>query len=629
MEKRVKMCGIAGFTRKKSDWEKNIRIMLNTIRHRGPDGEGIWTSQNDDIVLGHRRLSIIDLSNNGSQPMVSMGGKYVISFNGEIYNYKILKEKIQNCLIRPLKSSSDTEVLLESFEILGIEETLKIIKGMFAIALYDCRKKKLYLIRDRLGEKPLYYGYLKNQFVFASDLSAIRQISQNQLGINPVALDDYFKHGYISGEQTIYSGFYTVLPGSLIEINVLTNEIIKKDRYWDYNYYVENSSFNETLDETQEHLEILLKEAIRQQLTTSDVPVGAFLSGGIDSSLVVALGQEVCNGTLNTYSIGFYDEKCNEAHFARRAAEQLGTKHHELYLTEEDAKNEIPKIVEAFSEPFADISELPTLLVSKMAKKDVTVVLSGDGGDEFFGGYTRYIRDCKYWTISKNIPAFLKRIIEWTAEHRLINDERILKRMYMLSSFSAGQLYDRAQWPSVLVSQLLNTEKAIEGFTLRDDIKLYNAFMAKDVGHYLPSDILVKVDRAGMYYSLESRIPMLDRDVAEYAASIPEKYKIQGHKGKIILRNILKKYFPDDFFERKKQGFSLPIGKWVLNDKELNQWANEMLNEHMIKSQGILNSSVVHSYWENYKKGKSNFHFIWRILMFENWYEYCYMKNSE
>lgn len=621
------MCGIAGFFKKNYEWEKNIKVMLQTMYRRGPDGDGIWTTPNDDVVLGHRRLSIIDLSDNGSQPMVSMNERYVISFNGEIYNYISLKEKIKNKVIKPFKSTSDTEVLLESFEILGIDETLNTVKGMFGIALYDRKEKKLYLIRDRFGEKPLYYGKVQEQFVFASDLSAIRAISRNLLNINISALNDYFKHGYVSGEKTIYEGIYNVMPGHYIEIDIRKNEVVRKECYWKYEQFCEKNIFNnESLEDSQRQLECLLKESIKQQLLTSDVAVGAFLSGGIDSSLIAALGQEVSNGKLNTYSIGFYDEKYNEAHFAKKASEILGTNHHELYIDENDAKKEILNISDTFSEPFADISEIPTLLVSKMAKRDVTVVLSGDGGDELFGGYTRYIKNEKYWNISKKIPNIAKSPINKIVDSRSVKDERILKRLNMLSSNSSAQLYDRSQWSSILVKDMLNYKEREELYTTKDKLKLQEAFMCIDIDNYLPSDILVKVDRAGMYYSLETRIPFLDKDVAEYAASLPLNYKIQGNKGKIILRNILCKYFPEDFFERRKQGFSLPIGRWVMSDKKLNEWANEMLSNERLQKQGIINASLVSDYWKHYEEGKNSFHLIWRVLMFENWYENCFIK---
>lgn len=621
------MCGIAGFFKKNYEWEKNIKIMLQTMYRRGPDGDGIWTTPNDDVVLGHRRLSIIDLSDNGSQPMVSMNERYVISFNGEIYNYISLKEKIKNKVIKPFKSTSDTEVLLESFEILGIDETLNTVKGMFGIALYDRKEKKLYLIRDRFGEKPLYYGKVQEQFVFASDLSAIRAISRNLLNINISALNDYFKHGYVSGEKTIYEGIYNVMPGHYIEIDIRKNEVVRKECYWKYEQFCEKNIFNnESLEDSQRQLECLLKESIKQQLLTSDVAVGAFLSGGIDSSLIAALGQEVSNGKLNTYSIGFYDEKYNEAHFAKKASEILGTNHHELYIDENDAKKEILNICDTFSEPFADISEIPTLLVSKMAKRDVTVVLSGDGGDELFGGYTRYIKNKKYWNISQKIPNIVKSPINKIVDSRSVKDERILKRLNMLSSNSSAQLYDRSQWSSILVKDMLNYKEREELYTTKDKLKLQEAFMCIDIDNYLPSDILVKVDRAGMYYSLETRIPFLDKDVAEYAASLPLNYKIQGNKGKIILRNILCKYFPEDFFERRKQGFSLPIGRWVMSDKKLNEWANEMLSNERLQKQGIINASLVSDYWKHYEEGKNSFHLIWRVLMFENWYENCFIK---
>lgn len=621
------MCGIAGFLKKNYEWEKNIKIMLQTMYRRGPDGDGIWTTPNDDVVLGHRRLSIIDLSDNGSQPMVSMNERYVISFNGEIYNYISLKEKIKNKVIKPFKSTSDTEVLLESFEILGIDETLNTVKGMFGIALYDRKEKKLYLIRDRFGEKPLYYGKVQEQFVFASDLSAIRAISRNLLNINISALNDYFKHGYVSGEKTIYDGIYNVMPGHYIEIDIRKNEVVRKECYWKYEQFCRKNIFNnESLEDSQQKLECLLKESIKQQLLTSDVAVGAFLSGGIDSSLIAALGQEVSNGKLNTYSIGFYDEKYNEAHFAKKASEILGTNHHELYIDENDAKKEILNISDTFSEPFADISEIPTLLVSKMAKRDVTVVLSGDGGDELFGGYTRYIKNEKYWNISKKIPNIAKYPINKIVDSRIVKDERILKRLNMLSSNSSAQLYDRSQWSSILVKDMLNYKEREELYTTKDKLKLQEAFMCIDIDNYLPSDILVKVDRAGMYYSLETRIPFLDKDVAEYAASLPLNYKIEGNKGKIILRNILCKYFPEDFFERRKQGFSLPIGRWVMSDKKLNEWANEMLSNERLRKQGIINASLVSDYWKHYEEGKNSFHLIWRVLMFENWYEKCFIK---
>lgn len=622
------MCGIAGFCNWKGDKKKNIEKMKERMLHRGPDAGGSWFSEDGQVVLGHRRLSIVDLSETGAQPMTSHSGRYVIAYNGEIYNYKkIAKKLLEEKRVTAFRGTSDTEVLLEAFESYGVKEAVSLCKGMFAIALYDKKEQALYLLRDRVGEKPLYYGQVGESFVFASDIGSIAALDGFQNPINRAVLDLYFVHGYIPAPYSVYEGIYKLEPGTILKIKLPFNNLenTETESYWSMKEVAkkgQSSLFTGSFTEAADELERLLKASISEQMV-ADVPVGAFLSAGIDSSTVVALMQSLHKGKVKSFTIGMEEKDYNEAVFAKEIAKHLGTEHTELYITEADAKAVIPKLPFMFGEPFADSSQIPTYLVSKMTREHVTVSLSGDGGDELFCGYTSYASVERIWNKMKGFPYFIRK----PCSELVIHSPLAKKPIYRIKGKLLG-----AKGPSDLYICSYETDPLTRKISLTDEALSYkyseyhprfleetnHNIMLMDLLMYHPDDILVKVDRAAMAVSLETRVPMLDKDVVEFAWSLPIDYERKGQTGKQVLREVLYRYVPKEMMERPKKGFSIPIEKW-LRQPDLRQWAESLIERKTLERQGILNADVVWKIWTDFiDRGEWRIQ-IWYILMFQAW----------
>ncbi len=620
------MCGIAGFCNNPANWRENIEKMNRRMRHRGPDAGGIWANENATVVLGHRRLSIVDLSETGAQPMHSASGRYVCVFNGEIYNYRRLRDKLlKEKKVAAFRGTSDTEVLLEAFEAYGVVETIRHCKGMFAIALLDRETGRLTLIRDRIGEKPLYYGFVNGHFVFASDIGSIRALDNFKNAIDTKVLQLYFIHGYIPAPYSIYQDIYKLDAGCMLELDAPYQEP-KVQTYWSVREtakYGQSHPFQGSRQEAADELERLLKASIKEQMV-ADVPVGAFLSAGIDSSTVVALMQAQSARKVRSFTIGMEDKEYNEAVYAKEIAQHLGTEHTELYITEEDAKAVIPRLAWMYGEPFADSSQIPTYLVSKMTREHVTVSLSGDGGDELFCGYTTYSSINRIWSKMKSYPYCIRRLASsLLVGNPLIRNQQMLQtKAYLLGARSPEHLYElsNAQEASNLNIAL---ERAVYPYkhnsfpygALNDT---QNSIMLMDMEVYHPDDILVKVDRAAMAVSLETRVPMLDRDVVEFAWTIPMSYKKQGDEGKLVLRDVLYRYVPKQMMDRPKKGFSIPITQW-LREPGLREWAESLLDASLIRRQGILNAEEVHRIWRDFIDNGNWRIQIWYMLMFQSW----------
>lgn len=620
------MCGIAGFCNFAGDNAENLEKMKKRMFHRGPDAGGSYFSEDGRVAFGHRRLSIFDLSEKGSQPMFSHSGRFVITYNGEIYNYKEVAEKLlAEKKVKGFRSSSDTEVLLEAFEAYGIEKAVKMCKGMFAIALYDREERKVYLLRDRVGEKPLYYGMVNQSFVFASDVGCISALEGFSNPINKEVLDLYFLHGYIPAPYSIYEKIWKLEPGSILEIPE-PYDSWKIYSYWSMKEAArkgQQNLFKGSPGEAADELERLLKRSISQQME-ADVPVGAFLSAGIDSSTVVALMQSVYQGRVKSFTIGMEDENYNEAVYAKEIAHLLGTEHTELYISDRDAAAVIPKLADMFGEPFADSSQIPTYLVSKMTREHVTVSLSGDGGDELFCGYRSYQSVDRIWNKMKGIPYFIRKPISSIILGSPFRKQELykIKGRYLGVKGPAAlyELMPKAEQPLAEQISLHHGTCSYpyseyeEGFLKETNHNI----MLMDMMMYHPDDILVKVDRAAMANSLETRVPMLDRDVVEFAWTLPIELKRGDGRGKQVLRDVLYRYVPREMMDRPKKGFSVPVGKW-LGQSELRLWAESLIAPELLKKQALLNSEVVQRIWEDFIERRIWRPQIWHILMFQQW----------
>lgn len=619
------MCGIAGLCNWEKNEQQNLERMKNRMRHRGPDGEGSWFSEDGRVALGHRRLSIVDLSENGAQPMISHSGRYVMAYNGEIYNYKELSARLlAEKKVDQFRGTSDTEVLLEAFEAYGIEQAISLCKGMFAISLYDRQEKTLYLLRDRVGEKPLYYGMAGEAFVFASDVGCIAALEGFANPINRKVLDLYFVHGYIPAPYTIYENIYKLEPGAILTIKAPYKQW-KIETFWSMKEAArkgQQNLFTGSRQEAADELERLLKNSIAQQMV-ADVPVGAFLSAGIDSSTIVALMQSQHQGKVRSFTIGMEEKGYNEAVYAGEIARHLGTEHTELYITKGDALAVIPKLSGMFGEPFADSSQIPTYLVSKMTREHVTVSLSGDGGDELFCGYTSYASVERIWKKMKNVPYFIRKPCSELVLHSPLKHHPIYRvKGRLLGAKGPADLYICSYETDPLTRQISFTHgncsykyKEYESDFLPE---VNHNIMLMDMTMYHPDDILVKVDRAAMAVSLETRVPMLDKDVVEFAWTLPIDYKRGEGVGKKVLRDVLYRYVPREMMERPKKGFSIPIDQW-LKEKELREWAEGLIDKRILKEQGILNPEIVWRIWKDYVENGQWRIQIWYILMFQAW----------
>jgi len=619
------MCGIAGFCNYEGDFRPVIREMKEQIISRGPDGQGEWHCKQDNVTLGHCRLAIIDLSDNAAQPMISQNGRYVLIYNGEIYNcnevinkFGIRKEK--------LRSTSDTEVLLEAISQSNIKKVLEKCRGMYALALYDREKKSLYLARDRMGEKPLYYGWINGCLVFASDLKALKAFPKFRGEVNKEALSVFLRLSYIPAPLTIFEGIYKLEPGCIAEvIYPFRKENILIDKYWTLSEIALRglaNPFKGSFEEAVEELKCKMKNVIHTQMA-ADVPVGAFLSGGIDSASVAAVLQALSTNPIETFTIGVKDE-IDEAPRAKMISEYLGTRHNELYVNENDCLNVIPKLSDIYSEPFGDPTAIPTRIVSELARSKVTVSLSGDGGDELFCGYTLYK------SVNHNINNFGK--IPYNIRKAVATpfDNYINKKKgavgYYISSKDPCEMAERYVTGMRVAEKLVNGVNNLSCFyrcrNIPQNLDILSQLMLMDQLLFLPDSHMVKMDRAAMSVSLESRTPFLDKDLVEFAWSLPIEYKYFNGVQKKVLREMAYQYIPQSLLEMPKRGFSIPLYKWLKNGR-LSEWAADLLNISKLQKEGFLNLSAVEKIWNIYLKTNGNYGWrqIWNILIFENWLE--------
>ncbi|MFV1974720.1 MAG: asparagine synthase (glutamine-hydrolyzing) [Candidatus Scalindua sp.] len=647
------MCGLSGFCDFRGldpSAEQVCLTMASKLIHRGPDDKGVWVNREHGVALGHRRLSIQDLSSSGHQPMESSSGRYVVTYNGEIYNFLDLQTELAG-LGYKFRGHSDTEVLLASVETWGLADALTRFTGMFAIALWDKNQRVLSLTRDRIGEKPLYYGWQGGSFLFGSELKALRVHPDWQNKINRNALALYMRHNYIPTPYSIYQGIHKLTPGTLLHIpHTLQPGVLPAPvPYWnmkDVSEYGAMNPVNLPENEAIDALDGLLRKSIRNKMI-SDVPLGAFLSGGYDSSAVVALMQAESAQQIKTFSIGFHEEAYNEADHAKRVASHLGTEHTELYVTPEQAMDVIPRLPYLYDEPFSDSSQIPTFLVSEMTRQYVTVSLSGDGGDELFAGYERYFFANALWKKAGRVPYPLRRALSSIIKG--INPAVLSALMQpfspRLSSFGGqGSLGDKLHKGADLlmfrgfeelyfrlISHWNDTTNLVLGSEEPLTLLTVSAQRAKlpdnmqrmqylDTISYLPDDILVKVDRAAMGVSLETRVPFLDHKVVEYAWSLPQNLKVRNGEGKWILRKLLDKYIPGKLMDRPKMGFGVPIDSWLRGP--LRDWAEELLNENRLRDEGFFNPSPIRKKLAEHMSGDRNWqHHLWDVLMFESWLE--------
>jgi len=640
------MCGIAGYFSVKADVQENIlRSMAESLLHRGPDHQGIWIDKDCKTGFAHARLSILDTSSAGHQPMPSFSGRFVICFNGEIYNHLELRKKLAaSGHSISYKSQSDTETILTCFEVWGIKKTIRQTVGMFAFAVFDNKENKLVLGRDRFGEKPLYYGWQAGYFYFGSELKAIRKHPAFLPEMDHDALHQYMQYAYIPAPLSIYKGMQKLSPSHLLTISL--NDLagnMSLESYWslaDIAAEAQQSPFSGTDTDALNELERVLVQSVKgQQL--SDVPIGAFLSGGIDSSMIVALMQSQSSRPVNTFTIGFKEDAYNEAKFASKVASYLGTNHNEIYVGANDIMDVIPSLPQLYDEPFADSSQLPTFLVSQLARKHVTVSLSGDSGDEIFGGYNRYMQAGRF----NKYPGFLRKLIakailnfspaQLNQAYHLFKPmlpgslkssnpgNHLVKIAAILSIDSNWDIYQKlvtiGSNNDILLSKTNFRPGSKEYFDfLPEDTDFASRMMLTDSLTYLPDDILCKVDRAAMGVSLETRVPFLDHRVAAFVWSLPLNLKIRDGKGKWLLRELLYKYVPKNLIERPKMGFGLPIDSWLR--APLKDWAESLLNEKELNDLGYINTQKVRAMWNDHLSGRKNLQYeLWNILMFRAW----------
>lgn len=628
-----------------------LQQMTDAIVHRGPDSEGHWLDADVSVALGHRRLAIVELSTAGAQPMHSSCGRFVIAFNGEIYNHLDIRAELQKCGHAPnWRGHADTETLLAGFDAWGIEPTLQKCIGMFAIALWDRGSQTLTLARDRLGEKPLYYGWQGSGasavFLFGSELKALRVHPAFNADIDRDALAVYLRHMAVPANYSIYEGIQKLQPGSILTVSGAAPKPIIST-YWSATSAADHGiaqPFSGSAKECVNGLEILLKDAVRQQMM-SDVPLGAFLSGGVDSSTVVALMQSQSSRAIKTFSIGFYEEAYNEAKHAKAVADHLGTDHTELYVTPQQALDVIPHLPSLYDEPFADSSQIPTYLVSQLARKHVTVSLSGDAGDELFCGYQRYAGTDQLWRRLSLAPMPVKRVANQLLRKippealnvlgRRISSsprwtrlgDRLHKGLELIDSRSIDELYKGMvsswQYPEQVVLGSRESATFLTGLRpLLSGLSNIERLMVLDLMTYLPDDILTKVDRASMGVSLETRVPLLDHRVVEYACRLPMQYKLRrgknGYTNKWALREVLYRYVPRQLIERPKMGFGVPIDQWLRGP--LRDWAEDLLCEKRLVREGFFDPAPIRLKWAEHLSGQRNWqNQLWTVLMFQAW----------
>ena len=652
------MCGLTGFLQRGEGNSERFRpivgAMASQLVHRGPDDSGVWVDADAGIALGFRRLAILDLTPEGHQPMLSACGRYVIVFNGEVYNFAELRKALES-RGHKFRGHSDTEVMLAAIREWGVEAAVKQFVGMFAFALWDRQERALHLVRDRLGIKPLYYGLAGKTFLFGSELKALRAHPDFVREINRGALALLMRHNYIPQPYSIYEGIYKLTPGCILTLSAGDSpwpQLPCPRPYWSARMVYEGAvadPFKGTEEEALEQLEGLLRDAVRLRMV-ADVPQGAFLSGGIDSSTVVALMQGQSTRPVKTFTIGFYEDRYNEARHAKAVAAHLGTDHTELYVTPEEAMAVIPKLPTLYDEPFSDSSQIPTFLISELARQQVTVSLSGDGGDELFGGYDRYFIGMSVWRTARGMGKPGRRLGAWALERlspefwsRLFAKADAFLPSHLRAKVPSGKVHKlaevlKAETPEefyrFLVSQwkrpaeiVIGAEEPPTALSTPSQWAALPQFVQRmmflDLITYLPDDILTKVDRASMGVSLEARVPLLDHRVVEYAARIPVSMKIRHGQGKWLLRHVLYRHVPKELIERPKMGFSIPVEAWLRGP--LREWAEDLLDADRLRREGFLRPEPIRKLWAEHLSGQQDWHYyLWDVLMFQAWLAQSY-----
>ncbi len=647
------MCGWASFWQPRQkdtgDLGQQVRCIADTLTHRGPNDAGAWVDPEAGLALGFRRLAILDLTADGRQPMHSESGRYVIAFNGEVYNFADLRHQLEP-LGHRFRGHSDTEVMLAAIEEWGLQAAVKRFVGMFAFGLWDRQERRLSLVRDPLGIKPLYYGWMGQTFLCGSELKALRTHPAFRPVVDRGALTLYLRYGYVPAPYSIYQGVYKLPPGCMLTL-CSPNDRPSPVAYWSAKEIAERGvaqPFCGSEQEAVEQLDCLLREEVRRHMV-ADVPLGAFLSGGVDSSTVVALMQAQSTQPIKTFTIGSHEGEYNEAVYARAVANHLGTDHTELYVTPAEAQAVIPRLPEIYDEPFADSSQIPTFLVSQLARRQVTVSLSGDGGDELFGGYDRYWIGRAIWQKMRWMPpGFRRSLASRTTSVPTAVYDRWLSGLapyagkYNGKASVGAKLHRLAEvlaqpTPEDLYRQLVFQWKApadvvVGGHTPQVGLAspdcwaslpdFVHRMMLADTITYLPDDILVKVDRASMAVSLEARVPLLDHNVVEWSWSLPPSMKMRDQCSKWILRQVLYNYVPRDLIERPKMGFGVPIGAWLRGP--LRDWAESLLSEPRLRNEGFFHPAAIRETWHEHLSGVRNAQYLlWDVLMFQAWLEHC------
>lgn len=637
------MCGIAGaFSATSRALPAAVFRMSEQIRHRGPDDDGLWSDGEAGIALGHRRLAVQDPTAAGKQPMVSPCGRWVIVFNGEIYNHHAIRRDIERATGGCWSGHSDTETLVSAIALWGFDQTLSRLVGMFAVAAWDRSSRSLWLARDRMGEKPLYYGWIDGDFVFASELRAILAYSGGAgLSVSRSSLLLLTSLNYIPAPWSIYREIGKLMPGTYLHLKAPTDQSAQATPYWTFPLATHSGchldpSSNGGLDACLGQVDAALRRSVKSQML-SDVPLGALLSGGIDSSLVVALMQSESSERIKTFTIGFDESSADESRHARQIAQHLGTDHHEMILTPTDALGVIPRLPGLLDEPMADSSQIPTMCVMELARRHVTVALSGDGADELFGGYGRYRRIPKAWGRMRMTPRWIRASLNALVQPDTLDHIAALggnrgrdllrkSRYYlprMAGAYSARDLYVGMlmQWIDAPVVKGLGQDprdSVYQVLSRAESTDLVPFMMEADALTYLPDDVMVKVDRSAMACSLETRAPFLSQEVVELSSRLPLSCKLDQNRGKAILHECLAKHLPREMFERPKQGFSVPLDAWLRGP--LREWAEELLDPKRIQREGYFDPVVVERAWRAHQEGRRNHgHQLWSVLMFQGW----------
>ena len=643
------MCGFVGyFSKKRKDQNVDlISKMTFTLKHRGPDNMDIYYCNNNNLYLGHTRLSIIDLNRAGNQPFESVCKRYLIVYNGEIYNYLKLKQILNEKFNIIWTSNTDTEVLINLIKFFGITQTLEMIEGMFSFVFYDKKLSKLILARDSFGQKPLYYGYSNEKFYFSSELKAIKYDKNFDKVINKESVYQLMNLNYIPAPLSIYKNIFKLKPQHYLELNIKNdsydNSLLIPIKYnLNISFKDKNINFNTNndFDSQKNNLKDLLFDSISQQMI-ADVDTGSFLSSGVDSTLISSIMQKISSKKINTFSLGYEKKEYDESEDAKKISEYIGTNHHSCYLDSKSSLEIINKLSTIYCEPFSDSSQIPTYFLSNFTSQYNKVVLSGDGGDELFGGYNRYIHADRIEKLYK-YPPYIKRFLlkfiqnlkflETTLENnqnffsskfKIKNFYRNLNKMFeSINSENPSDLYLKliSHWGSINIVKNYSTNINYIDDYWNDDKTFRDNFMSLDLKYYLPDDILVKTDRASMANSLEVRSPFLDNNIYQYSKHISNEFKVNSSGGKIILKSILDDYVPNNLRANKKRGFLIPIKEWL--NEGLKDWSDSLIYSKSLKENGIFDHNKIYEVWESFKKNHNNNEYlIWDVLMFQSWYE--------